>query len=134
MIKLNPNKISETLKLDFKTTYDMVSSNSRIKTKSYIFKLGEDEKQKVASMYFHEDESDNINITVIEKNNYRSNIVFSKITKIVYIPKYRAVRFESHTKSYFSILKVYWRGQFDLFVNLQQRNYKKTIWAKEKSV
>lgn len=59
-------------------------------------------------------------------------ISFDNITKVVYIPKYRVVRLESHTKDHFSVLNIYWRGQFDLSCNWDAKIYPKTIWAKDK--
>lgn len=91
------------------------------KIKTYVFKLGDDSKYKIGSLWFHEDKLNEVNLTVIAKNEYRSTINFLNITKIVYFPKYRAVKFESHTKTHFSVLKVYWRGQFDLFSNWPEK-------------
>lgn len=129
---INPGKLSKIFKVKYKESYDYVLTEESSKVKTYVFKLGDDREYKTASLYFHEDRLDEVNLTVELKNEYRSSINFTHITKIVYIPKYRAVRFESHTSRHYSILKIYWRGQFDLFSNLLGKNYKETVWVKRK--
>lgn len=128
-MKINPDKLSKTFKLKYKESYGYILTEDGSKVKTYVFKLGDDRKYKTASLYFHEDKLDEVNLTVELKNEYRSSINFSHITKIVYIPKYRAVRFENHTSRYYSTLKIYWRGQFDLSCNWPEKEHNKTVWA-----
>lgn len=133
MIKLNPKKISKTFKIAFKTEEDRAFANDD-RIKSYVFSLGDDKNEKVCYLRFNADRLDEINLTTIAKNEYRSTVNFSNITEVIYIPKYRAVRFESHTGDFYSILKVYWRGQFDLFINWPEKTYKNTIWSEDKDI
>ncbi|KKR84655.1 MAG: hypothetical protein UU32_C0044G0002 [Candidatus Woesebacteria bacterium GW2011_GWB1_41_10] len=114
MANINFDKLSKTLGLSYKTEHDRVFTKNGEHVLSYVFHLGDDKKEKVCSLWFSEDRLNEINLTIIAKNEYRSSICFSNITKVVYVPKYRAVRFESYTKTHISTLKVYWRGQFDL--------------------
>lgn len=131
MIKINPDKLAKTLQLNYKLEKNKVYLENGQKIDSYIFDLGDDKKERAASLWFSQGLNE-VNLTIIAKNEYRSTVNFTNVTKVIYIPKYRAIRFESHTGNYFSILKVYWRGQFDLFNNWSEKNYKETVWAKRK--
>jgi hypothetical protein len=97
---------------------------------SYCFKLRNKRGDSGIRLYLYDELPNQVSIDIESQNDYSSSIVFGNITKVKYIPKYRAVRLESHTKTHFSILKIYWRGQFDLLTGLKEENYSKSVWGK----
>ena len=100
----------------------------------YIFRLRNTRKEKVSIFLVFDDSMPrDVQLRIEGLNGLESIIDFSKITKVKYIPEYRAVVFESHTKTHFSVLQLYWRGQFDLNMNIPKKYYKKSVWAQTKN-
>ena len=129
---INPNKLAKTFGIKWKKTNLLVDTKRGNKKESFVFDLKEKNKKSSVSLIFNHDMPRYVHINIEAKNGYHSSIDFENITKVVYIPQYRAVRLESHTKTHFSILKIYWRGQFDLISNYKEKVYPKTGWAKNK--
>jgi len=104
----------------------------KIDKDTYNFVLNEKSREKSVILSITHSLPKTVSLSIELKNGYRSSVNFGNITKVVYIPKYRAVRLESHTKTHFSILKIYWREQFDLTSGWSEKMYSKTVWAKRK--
>jgi hypothetical protein len=51
-----------------------------------------------------------------ESSSYRSKIVLRDIETVIYEPQYRAVTFKSAPGKNASMFKIWWRGQYDLFI------------------
>lgn len=99
----------------------------------YIFRLRTKPKDKTSAfLVFYDTLPKSIYLRIEELNGLQSSIDFENITRVKYIPKFRAVILESHTKTHFSVLKIYWRGQFDLSSNNPQKYYKDSAWDKKK--
>jgi len=129
---IDPNKLAKTFGIEWKKTNLLVDIKKGDKKESFVFDLREKNKKPSISLIFNYDMPKCIHLNIETKNGYCSSIDFENITKVIYIPQYRAVRLESHTKTHFSILKIYWRGQFDLISNYEEKTYPKTVWAKNK--
>ncbi len=129
---IDPDRLAKTFSIQYKhyvlddcETGEIIEENKNV----FIFELNEPEREKSVELTFDHDSPDEVRLNIETKNNYNSKISLSGITNVVYIPQYHAVRLESHTKTHFSILKIYWRGQFDFDVNWDEKFYKDSVWS-----
>jgi hypothetical protein len=53
----------------------------------------------------------------IESGGYESTIAFEGVQKVEYVPQYHYVEFKRWRGEYPDKLKVWWRGQFDLYLS-----------------
>jgi len=134
---IDPNRLAKTFQIKWRhpsreDPFFPIGKKGKVDRKTYNFILGEEGKEKSMVLSISHDRPRVVSILIEAKNGYQSSIDFGNLTEVIYIPKYRAVRLESNTKTHFSILKIYWRGQFDLSHGLPEGMYSKTIWAKRK--
>lgn len=129
---INPQKLAETFNI--KLEQGSVEEGSHEYFGQYIFRL----KNKTADrtsvfLVFDDSMPCEVQLRVESLNGLESIIDFNNITKVKYIPEFRAMVIESHTKTHFSVLKLYWRGQFDLNLSIPKKYYKKSVWAQTKN-
>lgn len=130
---IDPNQLAETFGIPWTHSVEEDCETGKITEiykDSYNFLLNEEGKEESMRLYFNNKYSNSVTLSIETKNGYGSEIYFSNITKVVYIPQYHAIRLESHTSTHYSVLKIYWRGQFDLTINGKEEIYHKTVWAK----
>lgn len=127
---IDPKKLSQTFKLDYSHEEDYETGKKDLN--SFNFNLAEPGRRECMMLSFSHSRPKSVTLKLEMPNGYLSFISFENITRVVYISKYRAIRLESHSKNAYSVLKIYWRGQFELQGNLLESIYPETVWAKTK--
>lgn len=81
----------------------------------YLFYLSEDEKKASMEFYFRHVEPDTIFLRFEIGNSYESFLYFRSITNVEYFPKDKMICLKSKEDRHPSLLKLWWRGQFELW-------------------
>lgn len=130
---IDPDLLSNSFGIKYKVKKQTIYSPKGEESES-VFSFNLKEKNKDSSMFIevHSSLPNSIWLILETKNRYISKIDFSNITDVKYIPEYKKVIFESHTKTNFSILEVYSRGQFTLTHGWKESDYSKSVWNLKK--
>jgi hypothetical protein len=131
--KIDPEKLSKTFGIEYKKS-SLYTPIGTKKKKTFHFSLEEKGKKKSVNLFYNPELPDSVFLQIETENGYSSYIEFSNVNKVTYISEYRKIIFESHTKTHFSILEVYWRGQFSLAHGWEEKIYSKSTWAKSDQI
>lgn len=122
MIKIDIIKLSKTFSIkathpnDCNFDYDSREFKylgEKIDKNRFDFELGSDNDHKFITLSLFKDNPNNVFLIWEDKNKLRSTFSFSNISKVIHNQEFRYVEFISESKSTYSKLKIWWRGQFD---------------------
>lgn len=130
---VDPDRLAETFGIEWEKS-DLHTFLDNEDNFSYCFKLKDKRGESGVELYINDETPNKVYLNIEQLNEYTSTINFGNITKVVYIPEYRKVRFESHTKTHYSVLEIYWRGQFGLIISNDEKYYSESVWGKKESL
>lgn len=126
MIKIDIDKLSKTFGIkathpkDCNFDYDSREPKylgEKIDKNKFDFELGDDKSQKFITLSLFKNNPDTVFLIWEDRNKLKSTLSFSNISKVIYNQEFRYVEFISKSKSTYSKLKIWGRGQFDFIHN-----------------
>ena len=116
---INPIKISEALGVPWEHPHEEDCDTGRVKLLSnlFVWPLRErHDRQSLMTLRYSLVNPERIDLD-IECGGYQSTIVFDGIQKFKCVPQYHYIEFMRWRGQYPDKLKVWWRGQFDLYIH-----------------